>query len=425
MKRKLLASLLCAAMTATMLAAGCASSSSNATTATKAETSAAVTEITEAVTSQADTTAAAVALDGTWPAETIKIGVEVYDTTDDQFLAIQSYYEYLTKYYNISFTYSESLASAEDELSFIDSCASAGCKAIIGYYNVAGAEAVKETIDNGMYYWGSASNPAILEEYGSNDMYLGGYILGDTTSPDSTENGDFLGGYQLAYSLGEQGLKHVVYCSGGDEMGVPFFIDRAAGFEAGIAAAQKDGFAIQYDKTVDKIAGWPGTDDFTAKQASALDADYDAIAVSFNAAVWFQPVATAGKADSIKIATIGGINDTYKDVVQAGMVSVIVYDCEEVVFGNAIPLIINAATDNLAMTRDDQGAAGLLTVNRWTVTTADDFNTIYDYHAAGNYFVSAEDMAKNFPQFNPDASFQSLYDYYASLDLASALSSIA
>ena len=51
-------------------------------------------------------------LDGTWPKETVKIAVETYDVTDQQFINIQTYYNYLKNYFNIDFVYSESIASA-------------------------------------------------------------------------------------------------------------------------------------------------------------------------------------------------------------------------------------------------------------------------------------------------------------------------
>ena len=42
-------------------------------------------------------------LDGTWPAETIKIGVEVYDTTEQSCIAYQEYFDYLSEYYKLEF----------------------------------------------------------------------------------------------------------------------------------------------------------------------------------------------------------------------------------------------------------------------------------------------------------------------------------
>lgn len=409
MKKRVLAALMCGAMSAALLA-GCGSGDTEPTGA-NAGNSAAEEQKTEEQ-EQASS------LDGTWPEEEVMIGVEVFDTTDEQFLALQEYLEYLTEYYNISFMYSESIANAEGEMDFIDSCSSAGCKAIVGYYNVAGAEAIQRTIDQGMYYWGIEQYYADFED---NEMYLGCYTFAED---GDTENGDYLGGYQLGYGLGMQGAEHVFYCNGGASFGVQMFIDRQAGFEAGVAAAQAEGANIQYDSSTDVIEGWPGTDDFTAAVGAKLAGDYDSIGVSFNAATLFQPVADAGKSDSVRIAAIGGVNDTYYDAVQTGLVSCIVYDCEETVFGNAVVQILNAVTGHVDATRTADNKGGKIYTYRWTITDADTFDTIYDYHDSGKYFVSADDMANLLAEFNEDVTFEDVEAYYSSLDLDTAIANI-
>lgn len=431
MKKKLAALLLCTAM-AVVSVTGCgstAASSGSADTQAAASTqaaqeseapaaSAATAASTEAA-STASEAASTIKLDRSFPEEEVKIGFEAYDTTDEQFLAFQSYLEYLTKYYNISFMYSESIASAEDELDFIDSCASAGCKAVIGYYNVAGEKAIQETIDQGMYYWGTEQ---YYDKFADNDLYLGCYTF---IKDGDTKNGDYLGGYQLGYSLGKAGVKHTFYCNGGASMGIQMFIDRQTGFEDGIKAAQGEGAEIQYDPSSDVVEGWPGTDDFTAAVGAKLSGDYDGAAVAFNAAALFQPIADAGKADSIKVATIGEVSDTYYDAVQSGEIATVVYDCEEIVFANAVPQILNAVTGHLDTTRGSDGKAGKILTNRWTITDADTYNAIYAYHDDGNYFISAEDLANCLAGLNPDATFDSVYQYYDSFDLDTAVAAIS
>lgn len=409
MRKRIMALLMCGAISAAMLA-GCGTDNS-VKSAADANTSAA-----EEQGGKKD--GEATALDGSWPEEQVTIGVEVFDTTDEQFLALQEYLEYLTDYYNISFMYSESISNAEGEMDFIDSCASAGCKAILAYYNVAGAEAIQRAIDQNMYYWGIEQ---YYDDFEENEMYLGTYTF---TEGDVAENGDYLGGYELGYSLGMQGAEHVFYCNGGASFGVQMFIDRQAGFEAGVAAAQAEGAAIQYDSSADVIEGWPGTDDFTAAVGAKLAGDYDSAAVSFNAATLFQPIADAGKSDSIKLAAIGGVNDTYYDAAQNGLVSTIVYDCEEVVFGNAIVQILNAVTGHPDATRFADGKAGKVYTHRWTVTDADTFNAIYDYHDSGEYFISADDMSDLLAEFHDDVTFEDVDAFYSALDLDTAIKAV-
>ncbi len=418
MKKKLIAMLVCIGLVASLFA-GCKSSSNEGQTGNTEPTKGASQDAAEP-TDEAQGETPAIALDGTWPEEHVKIAVECFDTTDEQFLALQSYFEYLTDYYNISFIYSESIASAEDELSFIDSSAAAGCKALIAYYNVTKEEAVKACIENGMYYW--SADAGLAEVFKDDEHYLGGYSFlkaGD----DSSHNGDYLGGYEMGYSLAKQGAKHILYCNGGVSLGIQMFIDRQQGFFDGVAAAQAEGSTAVFDQKADVIEGWPGTDAFAAAQTAALDKDYDAIGVSFSAAVWFQPIATVGKTGQIKLATIGGVTDTFYDAFQTGQMACAVYDCEEVVFGNSIVTILNAVTGNIDIARGN-GVPAAIYVNRWTVADADSFTAIYNYHDEGKFFVTPEDMAQCFPAFNPEASYQTVYDLYSALDLETALAKI-
>lgn len=410
MKKKVLAMALCSALGVSLLA-GCgdsasSSSGSSATTATESGSAESA--------DSGDSGEAAASVDlSSFPADSIKIGVEAFDTTDEQFMALQEYLDYLADNLNIEFMYSESIDNAEGEMDFIDSCASAGCQAIFAYYNVS-PEAIQRTIDQGMYYWGTEQ---YADDYADNEMYLGCYTF---TEDGNSENGDYLGGYQLGYSLGEQGVSHVFYCNGGASFGIQMFIDRQAGFEAGIADAQADGYEIQYDSSSDVIEGWPGTDDFTAAVGAKLSQDYDGAAVSFNAATLFQPINDAGKADSIKIAAIGGVNDTYYDAFNNGLVSTIVYDCEEVVFGNGIVEIINAVTGHSEAARDgDQ--PGKVLVYRWTLTDPDQFNTIYDKHDSGEYYISAADVANLCPEYKDGVTFDDINNYYQSFTLEASV----
>ena len=407
MKKKVLVLFLAIVMVFAMTACGTPAVTTETTAAAAATTAAETTSATTTaeVTTTAAPVVAALKLDKSWPKETVKIGVETYDVTDMQFLAMQAYYTYLAKSFNIEFVYSESLANAEDELKFIENCAAAGCKAIIGYYNVAEGQVTKLCSDKGMYYFGTA-----YAGYEKNQYSLGIYENNDS---------DYNAGFAMAKTLADQGCKKVVYVSGGEEMGVPFFIKRAEGFNAGIKAAQDAGNAI---KLVKKVAGFPGTDAFTAAQTAVADMDFDGMACSFTAAVWFQPLATVGKLDKIKIATIGTVDDMYLDLAKGGVVSCVVYECEEVLFGSAIPLILNAVTGHEF--RSAEGGAVSYSVPRWIVDNGTDFQAIYNVHKEGNYLVTAEDVANQLVEFNKDASLKTFSDFYNSLDLKTALAKI-
>ncbi len=347
-----------------------------------------------------------ISLDGSWPEETVKIGFIGYDSTSEQQLAIQNYFDSLEESYNIEIMYSEDLADAEAELNFIADCAAAGCKGIIGYYNEAKEEAAKTASAQGMYYWGSFGGDAdSFNAVKDDEYYLGGYTLGEA---------EYEAGRSMALALAEQGCEKVVLCSGGASMGVPMFVDRKDGFLAGVEEAVAGGATME---VVEEVEGWPGTDAFTAAQTSVMDMEIDAIASTFDVAMWFQLVMESGKADSISLACIGEVSDTYYDFFNSGLVTCIVYDNEEVVFGNAIPMILNAVSGNKLVNED--GSAILFPVERWTITDPEDFNAVYDLHDAGEFVISAEDMAQLITALNPEANTESFTSYYGSFNIDS------
>ncbi len=344
--------------------------------------------------------------------ETIMIGFEAYDTGDEQFLAIKGYLDTISADLNIQMVYSENLASASDELNFIEECATKGCKGIIGYYNLALDETVNTCIDNEMYYWGTE---AIYDQFANEEYYVGCYRFADGEG-----NGDYLGGYNLAYSLAEAGCKHVFYCNGGAGMGVPMFIDRQNGFLAGIAAAQADGMEISFDLDKDVIEGWPDADTFAPQVEEKLGGDYDGAASAFNVAALFQPLGQAGKLDgSFKLSTIGEVSDTYTDFVNAGAVVGVVYDCEEVVFANAIVSLVNAIRGNRLTGAD--GKALKVACHRWVVSDADTYNKILEHHKAGKFFVTAEDMLN---LIGDDVTGDQVNAFYSSFTAESAVASL-
>ena len=340
-----------------------------------------------ATTGGEEAAASGYALDKSFPAEKVKIGVIAFDTTDESFMGVMEYFNYLTKYYNVEFTISEAIQSAEHEFQFIDSCASAGCKGIFAYYNVAGAESIKHCTDQGMYYWGMAE---FYESVKDDPHFVGGYTFSDPDDPDA-KNGDYMGGYELGLTMGNAGLEHIAFCNGGASFGVQMFIDRQQGFFDGIAAAQAAGSATRFDPATDVIEGFPG-DSYFAAQAAFFSDDYDGVVVSFDAFTWFQPIIESGK--DIKVGCIGTVSDTYKSFVDNGTVIALVYDCPEVVFGSAFCDLLNAITGHEDLTRGADGYALLNPTQRWTLSGADDFNTVYDKHITNeSFFITADQMA--------------------------------
>lgn len=336
--------------------------------------------------------------DALYPKETIKIGLVTFDTSAEQFMSIQNYYKYLEKTFNIQMYYSETIDSAEGELAFIESCASAGCQAIIGYYNVARTESVQLAIDKGMYYFGAVEEDEVYEAFKDNDYYLGGYYY---------NNGEYQCGYDMAKGLIDAGCKKLIYVSGGRDFGVKMFIDRSEGFYAAVDDAVADGKSVE---VVYDVSGWPGTDSYSADQTAALSTDADGVACSFGAATWLQPIANAGKSDSIKVAANDVLSEMYIEPFESGMMACLTVEMPGM-FGVAIPMIVNAVDGNLDCIRDN-GKAPRIPLEKWVITDAEVYNSYYTIETDGIWTFNAADWLTTVKGYNEEATYESLCELY-------------
>lgn len=295
--------------------------------------------------------------DGRFPAETVKIGFVNYDTSAEQVLAIQRYFEYLQTAFNFEVIWSEALNSAAAEFAFIEQCAAAGCKAIIGYYNEGKSESVKLAADLGMYYFGGAVNADIYEPEKNNPFYVGGYISG------AEQDENYLAGYAVGKALADAGSKKVIVMSGGKDFGVEFFVKRYNG----IMDALKDGGA----EVVYEVPGWPGTEAFAAHQTAALQTEADGLAGTLTCMMWLQPMQNAGKMGQIKIAGIETVSEGLVGLMQGGVYVGAFSEIPDM-FGLSIPMILNAVTGFGEQQRNPDGTAGRVKVLNWVIDNPED-----------------------------------------------------
>ncbi len=387
MKKKLLAALLAATMVLGMTACGSGDSENAADKSDTAESEQA-TEQSKEQTDEEDGTQSA-ALPETYPEKTVKIGVELYDPTEVETLAMQEYFDALKEAgLNVEFIYSEALDSPESELVFIDDCYNAGCQGILGYYNLAMGETVQRCIDYQMYYWGAAMDyQEVVDQYGDSD-----YVL-DIVSAGTND-------YDAGYALGEYfvnaGAKKIAYASGGADLGVTMFVNRKSGFEDAIADS---------DIEVIDVAGFPG-DAFFADQSAALSEDIDGVAASFNGLdFWAQPIATAGKTETVPLATIGSITKEYVGAFEDGSVSLL-FSGNGQRFGIGVALIINAVDGNAKALQVD-GKIGSYISDMWKIDSADAAKEYYEV-TQGDGVYRYEDLMSIIVNVNPDANADTL-----------------
>lgn len=342
--------------------------------------------------------------DGRFPAETVKIGFVNYDTTAEQVLSIQSYFGDLQKSFNFEVIWSESLSNAEQEFNFIEQCAAAGCKAIIGYYNEGKEESAKLSSSLGMYYWGLSGLPEAYEAVKNDPYYLGCF--------NSANNRDYEFGYAIADMLVKSGSHKVIVMSGGKDYGVDFFIDRYNGIMDGIKAAKDGGYDIE---VVYEVPGWPGTEAFAAHQTAALATDADGLAGTLSCLMWIQPMQTAGKFGQIKTACVDTISQTAVDMMGAGMY---VGVCAEIpdTFGMAIPMILNAVTGYGEQQRNADGSAPLVDAGFWIVDNIADAGFYASIEQVGaGWTWDVDDVKTVLGAYNPEFTLSDLNALYSAV----------
>jgi len=334
-----------------------------------------------------------------YPAETVKIGVVAFDPSAEQFLAMKSYFEYLKTKINLDFIYSEAIGNAEGELAFIESCAAAGCKAIIGYFNVARVASVQLCIDKGMYYIGVAEEPSVYDAFKDDPFYLGGWY-------NETQNYD--AGYEMGKALIDAGSTRLVYVSGGRDYGVQMFIERSSGFMDAIKDAKAEGKDVTL---VADVGGWPELGTYKPAQDDAIQQGFDGLGCSFGAATWYQALLNAGMSDSVKIAAIDAFSDLTDTAWNSGQMACTPIEITSM-FGAGIPMLLNSLEGDLDVARNN-GQAARLEISWWLIKTADEFNAYSAIETGGIWCWNAEDILSVVKAVNPNATFQDIADLYS------------
>ncbi len=342
--------------------------------------------------------------DGRYPANPVKICVETFDPTDTQYQDVQNYFKFLSeKVFNVEFTYSEKIESAEQELQFIENCGAAGAKGFIAYYNVSKGQAVAKAVELKMYYWGTAEEKEIYDAYKTNPYFLGSVILG---------NGDHDGMYAVTKEILSKGKTNLIYANGGADFGITMFVNRKQGFLDAVKEVEDKGTKI----TVTEVPGFPNEAWFAA-QGAALAKDVDAVVGSFGADVWVQPIAAANKAGKITVGSFGAISDFYKQTMADGSVSVIVAEPTER-FGIGVAQIVNAVDGNADALKEN-GLATNAVESLWVITNPDDFMKLYNYETGEGRAKYSTLLPKLVKNLNPDASVTTLQDLIKAFTLES------
>lgn len=339
-----------------------------------------------------------------FPAETVKIGVPQYDETDSSAIAMREYFDYLSQYLNIEFVYSEALASAEDELAFVENCYVSGCKAILGSYDVIGHTIIDTCADYGMYYLLGPSDLSLMsgdlyDQYKGNDAWIGGITLG---------NVNYQSGQAVANYLVENNVKKACYASGGAIFGVEMFVMGQNGFNDALAASGADIEIID-------LPGFP-SDEWFATQASILaDPELQAVSGLATPNFWVQPMMAANRSDILLVSASGALDETNQAALSDGSLDFICFNNVEEHALNII-MLLNALNGDMDMVKPD-GSTVLVDANCWQASDIDYFNKVYEMSHGDEHIIDINDVCSLIKALNPDASFDDIATVFGETDL--------
>ena len=317
--------------------------------------------------------------------ESAKIGVLVADVSGEEAQGFRSYYEnYIADNYDVEFSYTDALESAEDEKAAIEKFASQGCQAIISFSGSDRAQQIETCEKYGVYY-AVASGVLDDQQYETYKTYE--HFVGQVGPSNETE---FEAGKDMGAYYKEEGVSKVALY--GAFVPNPMHVYRVAGVLAGLGctyggASDMDAIVGQIfqDQTVDlsKVAGdvevvayLQGYGDTTTDELNAaIQKTPDAfISVGMATTFFAQSLNEAG----ISFSDIDSFTATNETAMKEGKLTYLSGKYSSSI-GPVFALVMNAIDGNVI--RDENGNAPSIS-QKYLVAT--DVETFDKYYASDN-----------------------------------------
>ena len=311
-------------------------------------------------------------------ADKTKIGVLVADVSGEEAQGFRSYYEnYIAGNYDVEFSYTDALESAEDEKTAIEKFASQGCQAIISLSSSDRAQQIETCEKYGVYY-AIASGVLDDEQYETYKTYE--YFAGQVGPSNATE---FEAGKEMGAYYKEQGVSKVALY--GAFIPNPMHVYRVAGVLAGLGCTyggsdDMDAMVGQIfqDQSVDlskvegdvEIAAYlQGYGDTTTDELNAaIQKTPDAfISVGMATTFFAQSLNEAG----ISFSDIDSFTETNEKAMKDGKLTYLAGKYSSSI-GPVFALVMNAVNGNVI--RDEDGNAPSISQGYLVATDVDTFD---------------------------------------------------
>ena len=313
--------------------------------------------------------------------ESAKIGVLVADVSGEEAQGFRSYYEnYIADNYDVEFSYTDALESAEDEKAAIEKFASQGCQAIISFSSSDRAQQIETCEKYGVYY-AVASGVLDDQQYETYKTYE--HFVGQVGPSNETE---FEAGKDMGAYYKEEGVSKVALY--GAFVPNPMHVYRVAGVLAGLGctyggASDMDAIVGQIfqDQTVDlsKVGGdvevvayLQGYGDTTTDELNAaIQKTPDAfISVGMATTFFAQSLNEAG----ISFSDIDSFTATNETAMKEGKLTYLSGKYSSSI-GPVFALVMNAIDGNVI--RDEDGNAPSISQKYLVATDVETFDKYY------------------------------------------------
>ncbi|MCQ2509407.1 MAG: hypothetical protein MJ116_02945 [Lachnospiraceae bacterium] len=342
-----------------------------------------------------------------------KIGVMVYNRTDEEVLDRKKYLEgYIEDCFDVDFIYSEAINGVEDAEAFIQNAADAGVEGIISFTTNDIEKEVALCAENEIYYM-MGSETIHEDEFNAvcdNPWFLG--VVGPG------EEAEYNAGVEMAqYFLDQDYGKDYFILLGGAPIGNEMHRQRAMGIldtfaanagvefpeetEAISAAGEVTHLEIG-DYTLCLVPGYVQMPDVAEMAAAEYEKDqYDCVISVYNGSVLADTLkgAHVGIVDCFSEQNMGYFNEGQLDYITGKYGSIV---------GPSFAAMYNAITGHADMLRDN-GKAFQMTQGFWTSADKEDYEK--KYIVASSMEIQAynyEDLRNVCVEFNENATLDDL-----------------
>lgn len=342
-----------------------------------------------------------------------KIGVATYNVKDAQVMMFKDYLDHYIKecFTDVTFLYSDSIASEENMISFLQNCADNGVEGVMFFYTNNFQKEVEFCADHGMYVIRPSGNVSDEEfqKVASNPFFLGEIGPGAQAEYDASAA-------MTEAMVNDEGTYIVL--SGGAFMGNEMHRLRTVGILDTLQKLAGSNFhqssetlALVSEPTVAetdslKVIICPGYMELDAFSTPAKDAIVSGEYATVLSVIPVTPLMDALNNSNVSCGTIDCFSEDNFFGFKKGKVGYVAgkYQSE---IGPAFAALYNAITGNAEMYRQN-GKAFRLVQGYWTATNDSEYDSMYAL-ACGTAInaYNYEDLYSLVRQMNPNADFAS------------------